>query len=473
MLFPTIRFAVFFVVVWAALLASRKHRGWWQAALLMGNWAFYAAWDVRFTVLLAASIAANHGFARLIARWPDRRSPFVAGIVANVALLATWKYFDFFSIALAGALRRIGLDVDTPVLDLVLPLGISFFTFQAISYLVEVRWLLVQPASLADEAVWLSFFPTVVSGPITRASEFFPQLATARLQAIPHEEAFLLIVRGLFKKVVIASYLGTAIVDDVFAMPERYASLDVIVAVYAFGAQLYCDFSGYTDIARGVALLLGIRLPENFNAPYAATSINKFWTRWHMTLSHWLRDFLFMPLGKRAAGHRWATYASLLAVMLVAGLWHGAAWTFVAFGAVHGGALAVERWWRDERRIHHIKPRHGPGWNVAAWLATFHVVSLGWLFFRAESLGNAFDLLGCVSTACERPVLADGSVIAVIAAVGAVQLRPSALTVTWAQGVRAYARLRPAVQVMTLVGTLVVIDVLGPSGLPPFIYFGF
>lgn len=275
MLFPTIRFAVFFMVTWGALLAVRDRPVARRLVLLAASWVFYASWNWRWLALLLWMIGINHVAARCIAAGSTtshRRAALRSGVLANLVLLGYFKYFGFFTENVIGALDRLGVHTSVPAVQVALPLGISFLTFQAISYLVEVHRGVTAPAPLLDEAVWLSFFATVVSGPITRPSELIPQLDLVPASN-DRSASFVLIVRGLFKKVVLASYLATTIVDEAFATPSAFSATEVLFAVYAYGALIYVDFSGYTDIARGAAGLLGLHLPENFNAPYAAASV--------------------------------------------------------------------------------------------------------------------------------------------------------------------------------------------------------
>ena len=264
-----------------------------------------------------------------------------------------------------------------PLLAIALPVGVSFFTFQAISYVVDVKRRLVEPASTIDVAVYLSFFPHLVAGPIVRAREFLPQLATPRdPNHVAVGSGLALIGLGLVKKVVIADYLARTVVDPVFAVPQSYHGADVLLAAYAYTAQIYCDFSGYTDMAIGLALLLGFVFPQNFRSPYRSLGFRDFWRRWHMTLSRFLRDFLYIPLGGNRKG-KWKTYRNLFLTMLLGGLWHGAAWTFVLWGAFHGAGLCLEHGFaRQWERV--------PKW--LRWFVTFHLVVLGWIMFRAQSL---------------------------------------------------------------------------------------
>ncbi len=473
MLFPTIRFAVFFMVVWWVLLAVRERPVARRLALLAASWTFYAAWNWRFLALLWWMIGLNHVAARRVARarGPQQaRWALGAGVAANLGLLAYFKYYSFFTASLLGLADRLGIGLHAPLIQVILPLGISFLTFQAISYLVEVQRGVLVPATLLDEAVWLSFFPTVVSGPITRASELVPQLRRVPVCDDPHG-ALVLILRGLFKKVVVASFLATTIVDDAFATPGRFSSAELLFAVYAYGIQIYVDFSGYTDMARGLAQLLGFHLPENFDSPYRATSIQEFWRRWHITLTRWLRDFLFTPLGLRWGRRPTLSLAIPVIVMLLAGLWHGAAWTFVAFGGVHGLALAAERWRREHRRRLRLGPLPDTVWHrIGRHVLTLQIVSLGWLFFRAESLASAGTILRRIATAGTGVGAISPLAVATVVGVVAVQFLPSDWSARLSTASR---RLGPAAGVVTAATALTVIDVLGPTGIAPFIYFQF
>jgi D-alanyl-lipoteichoic acid acyltransferase DltB (MBOAT superfamily) len=473
-LFPTITFAVFFLVVWPGAWAVARWPRARQAFLLAASWFFYAWWDERFLALLAATVVLAHLGGRAVAATAAhplrQRLVLVAGIALHLGILGWYKYYGFFASSLTSALGDVGIEVHPPLLQVVLPVGISFFTFQAVGYLVEVRRQVLAPISLLETATWISFFPTIASGPITRASELVPQLRAEPQPRIEANRAFALIVRGLFKKVVLASFLASALADDVFSSPAEHSGPEVLAGIYAYAAQLYVDFSGYTDMAIGVALLLGIRLPENFDRPYSAASITEFWTRWHMTLSRWLRDFVFTPLAHHSRPTTAATCRNLVVVMLLAGLWHGAAWTFVAFGAVHGVALALERVARQHRRAAGRAPRDGAGWWLGRRLLTFHVVCLGWVFFRAESMAGAGDVLARLGSGWSSPPHVTALLAATVAAVVAVQFVPRSFV---DDARAALVRVPAAAAVALTAAALLVVDVLGPEGVAPFIYFGF
>ncbi len=260
-------------------------------------------------------------------------------MTANVGALGYFKYYGFFVDSVTNGFGKLGIHVSPPLLQVILPIGISFFTFQAMSYVIDAYRDNLKPVGLLDFAVYLSFFPHLVAGPIVRATEFLPQLRKrADPRRIDAAYAFRLIVAGMFKKVVVSSFLASTIVDKVFAAPGNHSSLEILFAIYGYAFQIYADFSGYTDIAIGCALLLGIRFPPNFDSPYIAMSLQDFWRRWHMTLSRWLRDYLYISLGGNRGG-RWKTYRNLMLTMLIGGLWHGASWTFVIWGGIHGVGL--------------------------------------------------------------------------------------------------------------------------------------
>ncbi len=462
MLFPTFTFALFFIAVLTVGWFMPGRRAWWKLFMLAASYFFYAYWDARFVGLIAASTVLNQAAATWLARLrrPGARRAVVSlAVGANLASLGFFKYAGFFVDSAESALEGLGLAADLPLLNIILPVGISFFTFQAISYVLDVYRGDAEPARPLDFAVYLAFFPQLVAGPIVRAHELIPQLDEPRtLRHTDFTRAVVLIAAGLFKKMVVATYLAEALVDDVFAFPERFSSLEVLLGVYGYAIQIYADFSGYTDIAIGVALLLGIRLPDNFNQPYRAASIQDFWRRWHMSLSRWLRDYLYIPLGGNRGGE-WRRDRNLLLTMLLGGLWHGAAWTFVLWGVFHGLGLLVER--RLGLRL--------PG--IVARLVTFHFVCFGWILFRVESLDTAGAVLARLFSAWTvEPSQLTWVSAALIAAALATQFWPRAAT---EPTLRAVSHLPVLVVGLAFAFWLVVLEQFGPEGVAPFIYFQF
>ncbi|HVS41102.1 MAG TPA: MBOAT family O-acyltransferase, partial [Candidatus Dormibacteraeota bacterium] len=332
-------------------------------------------------------------------------------------------------------------------------------------YVVDVYRGTIEPASRLDFAVYLAFFPHVVAGPIVRAREFIPQLRRSTAEPrLDGGRAICLILGGLFKKIVLAGFLSTAIVDPVFGAPAAHSRLEVLAAVYAYAVQIWADFSGYTDIAIGCALLLGIRFPTNFDSPYTATSLQDFWRRWHMTLSRWLRDYVYIPLGG-SQGSGLLTARNLMLTMLLGGLWHGAAWTFVVWGGIHGAFLIAER------RLRARRPPGRTGVDRAlARLLTFHAVCLAWIFFRADSVGTGVTLLGRLLTGGGPATLVTLPVVVAIAAGIGAQYVPAG---TVGRLTARFTQLRPAFQGGVAAAALVGIGVLGPQGVAPFIYYRF
>lgn len=476
MLFPTLEFALFFVVVFVAYWLLRPRDSVWRVAMLGASFFFYGWWSPKFVLLLAGSIVGNWLLAETVKRalgehgpTPASRRMVALAVALNLGVLGVFKYYGFFVEELRANLGAVG-DI-IPLAEITLPVGISFFTFQAMSYVIDVGRAHIQTMRFLDFGVYLSFFPQLVAGPIVRASEFAPQLAARPdPRRVQSAEAFRLIFAGLFKKVVISTYLATEIVDEVFNLPEAHSGAEILIAIYAYAIQIYADFSGYTDIAIGVALLLGFRFPQNFDAPYRALSIQDFWRRWHITLSSWLRDYLYIPLGGNR-GSRIFTYRNLLITMLLGGLWHGAAWNFVIWGGIHGGVLAVERAiseWRAGRDRMPLLPLFAS--KVLRWFITFHIVCLAWVFFRAETFDRATTMLASLFDWSGGSELLTPLLLIVIVGSILSQFVPID-QVKRAENV--FSRSPWAIQGALLGVGIVLVDLLGPEGVPPFIYFQF
>ena len=469
MLFPTVDFGIFFILVFAVswflvkLPAIRKH------FLLIASYVFYGWWDWRFCGLLALNALINYSAALLVsdAKSEGKRKLWLGvAVTLNLAILATFKYLDWFMQSLSDVLIAVGLERDVPLFDLILPVGISFFTFQGISYVVDVyRRKIDAERSPFEVALYISFFPQLVAGPIVRAAEFMPQLKkppvlTNKMAAF----GMVLILVGVFKKMIVANYLATLYVDEIFFDPASQTSLDLLLGVYGYAIQIYCDFSGYSDIAIGVAALLGYRFNVNFNQPYRASSLQDFWRRWHISLSSWLRDYLYIPLGGNKGGVI-KTYRNLLLTMLLGGIWHGAAWTFVIWGLIHGGVLAVERAITNGRR--------SAGNFVTKLLGilfTFHVVCLAWIFFRSETLDGALTYIEGLGAFTVEFSIITPFILSLIIATMVFQFTPSDLLQRaggWME--RAGALPRAAVFVVGLL----LIQWVAPNDVAPFIYFQF
>ena len=524
--FPTIEFAAFFVVVLLASWLLMPTPKYWKPFIFAASLAFYAAADWRWVFLLLASIVGNQVAATVISGMRagrGRKAVLITAVTANLVLLGVFKYLGFFVDSVNGLVSAFGFEGEQQVLELALPVGISFFTFQAISYVADVYRGRAPLAKPIDTAVYLSFFPHLVAGPIVRATEFIPQLATPRSpRNIPAAPALFLIAGGLIKKVVLADFLAVNLVDPVFGSPQAFGAVDTGVAILGYAAQIYCDFSGYTDIAIGLAMLLGFWFPQNFDQPYRAASLQEFWHRWHMTLSRWLRDYLYIPLGGSRKGPR-RTTINLMVTMILGGLWHGAAWTFVIWGAMHGSGLAFERWARQRIQIlrggsaidlrdrpapagpsdhggspvgspegspnhesAHLttttvmvapKPRldaalqrHYP--KPVLWAATFAFVSVAWVFFRSPDVGTALTVLSrlVVGWGTAATLVTPAVLLALVVAFST-QVTPPRL---WDRIAIGFSRLPYWAQGIAFGVFLILIDTLvGQQGVAPFIYFQF
>ena len=463
MLFPTAQFAIFFAVVLPLSWALMSRPRLWKPFVLFASYVFYAAANWHFCLLLGGITLWNQAAAKLIHRTEDdrRRGRLCAAAVAGDLLaLAVFKYYGFFTQDIDRVLNGLGLGLPLPLLTIALPVGVSFFTFQAISYTVDVKRRLIAPATTLDAAIYLSFFPHLVAGPIVRAREFLPQLATPRDPTrVAVSSGLALIALGLVKKVVLADYLARSIVDPVFAVPQAYGAPDALLAAYAYAAQIYCDFSGYTDMAIGLALMMGFVFPQNFRSPYRATGLRDFWRRWHMTLSRFLRDFLYIPLGGSRGG-RLFTYRNLFLTMVLGGLWHGAAWTFVLWGALHGGGLVAEHAWHGRIKT--------PTW--LRWFVTFNFVVLGWILFRSQDLALAGAFLGRFAV-FSAPTLWTAPVLAAVVVVIGLQLLPARGAFSFEVRI---GRVRPILLGIGFAVLVLFVAATVPSqGVPPFIYFRF
>jgi alginate O-acetyltransferase complex protein AlgI len=390
MLFTQLTFWIFFATV-GALYVVLRHRAQ-NRMLLVASYVFYGVWDWRFLSLIFLSTCIDYVVARALGIQDDpqkRRRLLFTSLASNLGMLCIFKYLGFFADSFSDLLMLAGMTASPFTLSIVLPVGISFYTFQTLSYTIDVyRRNLAPEQNFWDFALFVAFFPQLVAGPIERASNLLPNITMPRVLSW---DAFgrgtVLCLTGLIKKVVIADGISPA-VDAIYSAPNP-SGIDIALATWLFAVQIYCDFSGYTDIARGVAKMLGFGLMRNFAQPYFATNPQEFWRRWHISLSTWLRDYLYVSLGGNRGG-RWMTYRNLMATMVLGGLWHGAAWNFILWGAFQGGLLSLHRAL--------VGPTRQIGKGIVgllvraiAILLFFQTICYGWLLFRATSFGQIAD----------------------------------------------------------------------------------
>jgi alginate O-acetyltransferase complex protein AlgI len=392
--FNSLTFLAFFAVVLALHYAPLPWRAK-KVNLLVASYLFYAAWNPPFVLLLWISTAVDWWAARRIAGSDSdarRRAWLLASLATNLGLLGYFKYGGFLLDTFASGVAAMGGSYTPPEWDIVLPIGISFYTFQTLSYTLDVYLRRAAPAkSLLDFSLFVTFFPQLVAGPIVRPTDLIPQFAAPRL-ATPRQFGWgvFLVTLGLFQKIVVADGLLAPVADAVFDADKALGATDAWLGTLAFSGQIFSDFAGYTTCAIGVALMLGFSINDNFRYPYAAIGFSDFWRRWHISLSTWLRDYLYIPLGGNQRGAA-RTYVNLMLTMLLGGLWHGAAWTFVVWGGLHGLYLCAERWLRP--RLGHLALWRTFGGRLALALLTYVLVNLTWVFFRAQDFPTAWRLL--------------------------------------------------------------------------------
>lgn len=399
MTFVSVTFLLFFPLVFALHWLPAR-RGWQNSVLIVASYVFYGWWDYRFCALMLISSLVDYGVGLALGRTEGvgfRRCWLWLSIVCNLGLLGFFKYFNFFADSLAGLADRVGWHLNTGTLEIILPVGISFYTFQTLSYTIDVYRRKMPPtANLIDYLAFVSFFPQLVAGPIERATHLLPQFARTRTFDFDSaRDACRQILWGFVKKLVLADRLA-AFVDATYGAQTPVQGPLLALATVCFAFQIYCDFSAYSDIAIGTARLMGIRLVRNFAYPYFSQSISEFWRRWHISLSTWFRDYVYIPLGGSKTS-RVRRAINVMVTFVVSGLWHGAAWRFVLWGGVNGSALVAEKTSRptcqqksDTPGGEHLIPRPGV---LLRMLSTFSIICLCWVFFRAADVGEAFRIL--------------------------------------------------------------------------------
>ena len=457
LLFNSAVFLIFFALLLLVYWRLAAHYRAQNVLLLLGSWFFYGWWDERFLLLIGLStlvdflaglgasgarpsdaikkkalgwfillgvivtlVAPTHnwmfapismglaGLVYFIAQRIDylsgpvrRKSWLIFSLVTNLGLLATFKYFGFFTDSFADAMAVFGLQINAPLLHIILPVGISFYTFQTLSYTIDIYRKQMQPTErFVDFAAYVAFFPQLVAGPIERAKKLLPQFQTPRQWRVDQfQSGALLFVWGLYKKLVIADNLAP-IVDMAFSDVANTEPTLMVVGIVAFAFQIYGDFSGYSDMARGLARMLGFELMLNFNLPYFSRTPSEFWRRWHISLSTWLKDYLYIPLGGNQKG-RLKTYRNLMLTMVLGGLWHGAAWTFIAWGAFQGGILTLYRLAHIDRLIfsQNLRGMRRRLIHIFAWGLMSYLTLIGWTFFRADTIGHAFHAIALFNSA--------------------------------------------------------------------------
>lgn len=477
--FVTVSFVLFFLPVLCLGWGVRRYNAIYKWFLAVAGLVFYGYAGPAYLSLLLGIAAMNWGTAALLPKLADKKRKWLicCNVALHILILLYFKYYEFLILSIISMAGMVGWDFSflfsDSLAEIVLPVGLSFYTFQGLSYSIDhYRNKELAPRNFLDVLAYISFFPTVLSGPILRENDFFPQLEQNRAaDCSDFTEGMAYIVSGLFKKVVLASYLSEHLVDGVFTSPQDYSSLAVLMGVYAYTIQIFCDFSGYTDLAIGVGRLMGFRLPPNFKAPYLALDLQEFWHRWHITLSTWLRDYLYIPMGGSRKGNR---YVNLFMTMLIGGMWHGSGLTFLIWGALHGLGLAVVHGFKKLQKAllgECSIPRWlGVSGKLLSWVITIHFIALLWIFFRAESWESAMQV---IDRMLALDAQGNGFTLMIVPAIAcgiAIQWIGPALY-KWFTALQ--ARLPWVLQAIVVALLCGLIMNMGPDGTLPFIYFNF
>jgi D-alanyl-lipoteichoic acid acyltransferase DltB (MBOAT superfamily) len=499
MLFNSPVYGVFLLVAYMVFWALRRRTILRPLFLMLASYGFYfvgtydaakeqevplgpLGWTLLCVGIIFVGSTLDYGVGRLLGRTENptaRKALLLCSVIYYLGVLSVFKYWNFGVDSIAQAFEYAHIKIEPVHLRLVLPFGISFFTFETMSYTIDVYRKEIPPADrYLDYLLFVCFFPHLVAGPIVRPKSMLPQLRAEPVASDAMKaDGLFLIATGLMKKIVIGDYLSMNLVGRVFDNPERFSSVENLVAVYAYAIKIYADFSGYSDVAIGSAKLFGYELPKNFDAPYVSANLQEFWHRWHISLSSWLRDYLYISLGGNRGG-TWKTYRNLLLTMVLGGLWHGASWNFVIWGALHGGALAVNRAW--QRTFHEKKPLEPigaplgkpkpPAWTftrVLSVVATFHFVCFAWIFFRAKSFDAAILVLKRIALlTTETPNLS--TKVLVVLAVGFVT---HFIPKKWMDGLKEFFADSPAVvQGIALAAAAYILHFAAGAKAEPFIY---
>ncbi len=465
MLFQTVEFfTLFLLLIPLNALLRGVYR---QYMLLIASYFFYAWFNLPLVGLILFSTGVDFAVGSALFKTENllkRRLLLVCSLVTNLGLLAFFKYFNFFIGFVNGLSQYLTNSDPLPYWNIILPLGISFYTFQTLSYTIDVyRGVITEPPKFGTFALYVSFFPQLVAGPIVRARDLIPQLERGpKFSEEDVVKGIGLLTLGLLKKVVIADNLAK-VSDTVFTHPEIYSGGTVLLGIYAFAFQIYADFSGYSNMARGIAQILGYRFPVNFTQPYFAIGIRDFWQRWHITLSTWLRDYLYIPLGGNRSGAI-KLCRNVMVTMLLGGLWHGAQWTFVFWGALHGLWIISERYFSSNSLT--AERSQNKLLRFLLMLLTFHGVCLTWVFFRAESFSSALNLLSSLATSGISIEWSIAASCAIPLMIGIDTLSVTLNTEHWFQE-------KPIIAWTGVWSAFIVICLFGVTGSNDFIYFQF
>ena len=476
MLFSSFEFFAFFAVILALNWYLKKWPLLWRLFLLFSSYFFYSVWSMNFLLILIFVTIFNFVNGAAIYKKLFRVTDLLTlGITVNLFVLAYFKYYDFFRFPTQVFLEKMALPMDPVMFNIILPLGLSFYVFRAISYNIDIFLKKIKPSSsFLDFAIYVAFFPQLLSGPIMRAGDFLRQLKNGGAKKIDNLYQYLsLFLVGLFKKLVIVSYLTTNLVDDVFAVPENHSLVAILLTVFAYSLVIYFDFSAYSDMAIAVAGLMGFKSPINFDAPYLSLNLRDFWRRWHISLSTWVKDYIYIPLGGNRKG-KTRKYLNLIIAMTIIGIWHGAAMHFIIWGGIQGIALAATHYFQNRKKRKNLFKLKRTTKSVIkdffAWMATFTFISFSWIFFRANTTKDALEF---ISTLFSTETIVEPIKIYVIFAI----IIGFLFFIFERQIIKALTDIQQKMPSPVLAGFLIFIIILifelSPDIVPSFIYFNF
>jgi alginate O-acetyltransferase complex protein AlgI len=471
MLFPTYQFLAFFIIIFSIGISLKSKVALYKVFLLTTSIIFYSFWSFDFLYLLFGSILVNYLILRALYKNAKNNYFLILGIIINVIYLGIFKYYNFFANSLFQLLNSLNIPTNFQVLQIIAPVGVSFYTFRIIAHLVDAYDQKFPCPGFVDYAVYVSYFPQIAAGPISRGKEFYSQLNTAKKYNYEIAEVIVLILSGLFKKYTLSSFLYN-FTQLPFRLPQQYSSVDLILAAISYSCLIYVDFSGYSDLANGISCLLGFKPIKNFNMPYQALSLQDFWRRWHISLSEWLRDYIYIPLGGSKNG-KFRKYVNLLLTMAIGGFWHGTGINFIVWGMIHGGGLVVNHLGKDwSQNLHFQKENLGSKiGHIGNWFLTFSFVTLSWVFFQSPSLEIAISFFqGILHSQNNLIQFNYWQLYLVFLIIGLMNFYGEQLTKIL---LKLFAMQNLFAQVSLVSIFMYTILMLGPSSVPPFIYFSF
>lgn len=471
MLFPTYQFLVFFLIIFSALVSLKPKVDLYKIVLLVSSLLFYSFWSFDFLWVLVLGTAYNYIILRAVCNGKYKKLALIFGIIFNLANLGIFKYCNFFVTSLFEILNQLKIPASFSVLQIIAPVGVSFYTFRMISHLIDCYQQKIHCPKFVDYATYITYFPQIASGPIARAEEFYLQLNSPKKSDYQIEEVIVLILSGLFKKYTLSSFLFN-FTQQPFKVPQQYSSIDLILAAISYSCLIYVDFSGYSDLANGISCLLGFKPIANFNMPYRSLSLQEFWKRWHISLSEWLRDYVYIPFGGNKYG-KLRKYLNLLLTMAIGGFWHGAGVNFIVWGIIHGLGLIVNHLCRDIPQAIGLKLdwNHSRKARFINWLMTFIFVTCSWVFFGTPNWETALMFFqGIFRFSLATFQFNFWQLYLVIGTIGAINLWGDRIS----QRLQIIFSLKNIFFRVVLVSLFVyAILMLGPTTVPPFIYFNF